>query len=231
SDLRGERRRGTGRDVDRLGRGGAACDEADGDALQGGGPLPAPHPLAPSPIAPPAPGKGGTLPRTQAPEPRCGGGLVVTRIEALAFDGDAGFAEVAKSAVSSGAAGPGLAQHPGGHPAGGGEMPADLPAVGAAVALGEEVEDAGGGAGDGAAAGQDGLVGEVPAGREGGLVKAGHLRRLRDLTPWPPGALTPGRLIPSRRPASGRGVSCEEPASPGPSLAGGGEAGASRGIQ
>src|SRR6185436_20736528 len=94
------------------------------------------------------------------------------------------FAEVAKPAVSSGAAGPGLAEHPGGHPTGGGEMPADLPAVGAAVALGEEVVDAGGRAGDSATARQARLVGEVPAGREGGLV-VGH-RRIpsRDRAPW-----------------------------------------------
>src|SRR6185436_18454752 len=137
--------RGTRRDVDRLGRGGAARDEADGDAAQrqraGSAGTLNPWPLLPHALPPR--GRRGTGHWSQAPEPGGGGGLVVTWIEALAGDGDAGFAEIAKAAVSSGAAGPGLAEHPGGDPTGGGEMPADLPAVVAVVGLGEEVVDAG----------------------------------------------------------------------------------------
>src|SRR6185436_9180040 len=189
---RGERRWGTGRDVYRLGRGGAARDEADDDALKGYG--------------------GGACGRhaagCQAPEPGGGGGLVVTWIEALAFDGDAGFAKITEPAVSSGASGPGLAEHPGWHPTGGGEMPADLPAVVAAVGLGEEVVDAGGGAGDRAAAGQGGLVGEVPAGRERGLMVSHAGTPAQDLAPWSwgiqntkkPSAVSATRTSPGTRP-------------------------------
>jgi hypothetical protein len=50
-------------------------------------------------------------------------------------------------------------------------MAADLPAVGLPAGLLEEVVDAGGRAGEGSASGEDGFLGEVPAGREGGLVE------------------------------------------------------------
>jgi hypothetical protein len=142
----GKGRWGTRRDVDRAGRGWTR-DEADGDALQG---RPLPRTLTPGPS--PASGRGVNSGGCEMPEPRSGGRLVVTWVEALAFDGDAGFAKIAEPAGPSGAASPRLAEHPGGDPTGGSEMPADLPAVGAAVALGEEVVDAGGRAGDGTAA-------------------------------------------------------------------------------
>jgi hypothetical protein len=101
---RGERRRGTWRDVDRFGGGGAARDEADGDALQG---APLPGTLTPGPS--PASGRGVNSGGCEMPEPGGGGGLGVTWVETLALDGDAGLAKNAKPAVSSGAPGPGLA--------------------------------------------------------------------------------------------------------------------------
>src|SRR6185369_15427811 len=98
------------------------------------------------------------------------------------------------------------------------EMAADWPAVGLPAGFEEEVVDAGGGAVDLPAAGEDGLVGEVPAGREGCLVvkdgRDGHGRTgtgmdLEGAHGWAPAAVAAVLTAVSKASASSRRC-CQE---------------------
>jgi hypothetical protein len=102
-----------------------------------------------------------TVAEKEEPGLRCR--LVIRRLKGLAVDNKPMLLpEIAETPIAGAPSRPGFAKHPGGHPSGRREVPADVPAMPVPARHFEELVDAGGRAADRATAWQDSIVCEYP---------------------------------------------------------------------